>query len=367
MRIKISVALILFLVVTVAVLYYQAGNPLYEVGMVRKAFPTTIVDVPPTPSSDENSWQVEPGIRLHHFSKGTGHDVLVVHGGPGYPFIEPISAFDPLTDRYRFVYYDQRGCGRSTKPISSFPPASFYKNLVSLNDRLGLQAQIADIERIRLISRQDKLTIIGHSFGAFIAAMYAAEFPDRIRALVLNAPADVLVFPATGGGIFTQIHDRLPEEFRADYARFQSRYLNFKDIFSKTEQDLQRLNAQFAGYYLTATGALTEPAAALEGDLAAQPGWMVQAIYLSMGKRHDYREPLKSVTAPVLILHGAKDMQPESASRSYADLFPNSEFHTIPNAGHQSFRQSPHVFADLTGSFLDKHIPRSARGKHKGS
>ncbi len=355
MKIKIVLALILLLVAAAGWFYYQMGNPLYKPSMVRDAFASAGVLLPPTPAGDDSTWLVEPGISLHYFQKGTGHDVLVVHGGPGYPFTEPIPALDPLTDRYRFSYYDQRGCGRSTKPVDRFSSSNFYKNLITLNKQLGLQAQIADIERIRLITGQDKLTIMGHSFGALIVAMYAAEFPDRVHALILNAPADVLLFPVADGGIFARIHDRLPERFRADYAQFQSQYLNFKDIFTKSEKDLQRLNAQFAGYYLTAVGTLSDPAAAMDWNLAGQPGWMVQAMYLAMGKRHDYREALKSVTAPVLVLHGAEDMQPESASRAYAELFPNAEFHTVPNAGHQSFEQNPEIFAELTTSFLDKH------------
>ncbi len=357
MKTKIAIALTLCFAVVAGWLYYQMGKPLYEVGMVRAAFASPDYGRPPSASGDDSHWQVEAGISVHHFQKGSGHDVLVVHGGPGYPFTEPIAALDSLTDRYRFHYYDQRGCGRSTKPITAFSSSNFYSNLVALNDALGLQAQIADIERIRLITGQDKLTIMGHSFGAFIAAMYAAEFPGRVRALILNAPADVLVLPTHGDDFFGQIHDRLPEPLRADYLRFQSEYLNFRDIFSKSEADLKRLNAQFAGYYMTAAGSLSDPAVALEWDLAAHPGWMVQAIYLAMGKRHAYREALRSVTVPVLVLHGANDMQPESASRSYADLFPNAEFHVIPNAGHQSFAENPGYFADLTGKFLGQYVP----------
>ena len=268
MKTKIALALLLLFAVAAVWMYYQMGQPLYKPGMVRKAFAAFKLDTRLTPSGEQTAWPVEPGITLHHFEKGTGHDVLVVHGGPGYPFTEPIPALDALTDRYRFIYYDQRGCGRSTKPITAFESSNFYKNMLTLNDKLGLQAQIADLERIRLLIGQDKLTILGHSFGAFIAAMYAAEFPDRVRALVLVAPADVLVFPAAGGGIFARIQERLPEPYRADYSRFQAEYLNFKDIFSKTEKDLQRLNARFAGYYLTAVGAESDPAVALGWDLA---------------------------------------------------------------------------------------------------
>ena len=104
-------------------------------------------------------------IQLAHFSVGEGRDVLVVHGGPGEPFAEPMAALQPLTNDFRFHYYDQRGSGESTRPIDSFPDTNFYKNMQALDAELGLGAQIADIERIRQILAQDKLIVIGHSWG----------------------------------------------------------------------------------------------------------------------------------------------------------------------------------------------------------
>ena len=83
-------------------------------------------------------------------------------------------------------------------------------------------------------------------------------------------------------------------------------------------------------------------------------GWMVQAMFFSMGMKHDYRAALKSVNVPVLVIHGEKDLQPEKASRMYADLFPNSQFRVIPNAGHFSFNDQPDTFAQMVSEFLSK-------------
>jgi pimeloyl-ACP methyl ester carboxylesterase len=51
-------------------------------------------------------------------------------------------------------------------------------------------------------------------------------------------------------------------------------------------------------------------------------------------------------------LHGADDLQSESASRAYADLFPNAQFAVIQDAGHFSFEEQPQSFAELVGNFL---------------
>jgi len=60
-------------------------------------------------------------------------------------------------------------------------------------------------------------------------------------------------------------------------------------------------------------------------------GWMVWAQYVSMGQRHDYSKALADVNVPVLVIHGADDLQSEAASRLYADAFPNAEFVVIEN------------------------------------
>jgi pimeloyl-ACP methyl ester carboxylesterase len=79
---------------------------------------------------------------------------------------------------------------------------------------------------------------------------------------------------------------------------------------------------------------------------------MTWGMYVSMGQRHDYRDALKNVTAPVLVIHGADDLQSESASRLYADTFPNAEFSVIENVGHFSFEEQPEQFADTVEKFL---------------
>ncbi len=95
---------------------------------------------PPPQTVAEPYWQVEDDIRLFYHSRGAGEPVLVVHGGPGYPIHRPLAALAPLADRYRFYYYDQRGCGRSTKPFDRFASHNFYANMTELERTLGIGA-----------------------------------------------------------------------------------------------------------------------------------------------------------------------------------------------------------------------------------
>jgi proline iminopeptidase len=349
----ISLAAVLFIVVIGIVLFLRVmAKPLYEPGMVARGEGLRGSLAPPAQSGDENWWAVENDIKLYHFAEGQGENVLIVHGGPGYPIRSPWAGLKPLTGNYKFNYYDQRGCGKSTRPIDRFSSPNFYSNMKMLDRTLGLGAQVADIERIRRILGDQKLVLIGHSFGGFLASLYAAEFPQRVKALVLVAPATLLLMPSEENDLFEQVGSLLPVNLKNDYADFRKRYFDFGHLFAKSDADLVALSSEFPKYYAAALQAknLTAPAVSAEAE---NGGWMVYAMYMSMGKRHDYRPAMRRVTAPVLVVHGAVDLQPETAGRLYASSFPNSTFAVIKGAGHFMYDEQPEAFSQIVGTFLN--------------
>ncbi len=348
-----ALVLVVLVIAGGAAFWYMMQQPLYEPGMVRAGKNLRAPLVPPAQAADKDFWTVESDIKLYHFTEGTGTNVLVVHGGPGYPFAAPLPGLKPLTGQYAFHYYDQRGCGKSSRPIATFSSSNYYENMQTLDKTLGLGAQIADIERIRQILGQDRLILVGHSFGGFLASLYAVEFPEHVKALVLIAPAETLVMPPDSGGLFEQVKPLLPAESKAEYDAYIKRYLDYGSIFSKSEQELAALNGEFERYYAIAARQKGFAVSA-ESQPSAGGGWMVHAMYMSMGLRHDYRGALKPVQAPVLVLHGEKDLQPEKATRLYAEAFPNAQFQVIPNAGHFSFSDQPEAFARAVGGFLSQ-------------
>ena len=343
----IVVAVILVLIlIGGGVMWYFMGQPLYSVGMVRNGENLSASLTPPSQTSDAEFWQMEPGVRLYKFSKGRGRPILIIHGGPGYPYREPWPGLQSLTDRFQFYYYDQRGCGKSSRPIDRFSSSNYYGNMKQLDQALGIGAQLADVERIRHILGENKLVIIGHSFGGFLASLYAAEFPKKVDSLILIAPANVLVMPQEGGGdLFQTVRDRLPESEKTKFDDFLKRYLDFKSIFSQSEQSLVNLNNEFGKYY----GSVLNVTLPEQGSAG---GWMVHAMYFSMGMKHDYRAALKVVNAPVLVIHGTEDLQTEAASRLYVEAFSQAEFKTIKDATHFPFVEQPEQFSQLVSAFL---------------
>jgi proline iminopeptidase len=344
--------LVLIIAIAAGGFWYMSTGPLYRPGMVRAGKNLSAPLTPPSQPAGLDTWLVEPGVELAHFSAGQGRNVLIVHGGPGEPFTQPISGLEPLTDDYRFYYYDQRGCGESSRPIDRFDSPNTYENMTRLDRTLGLGPQIADIERIRQILGDEQLILIGHSWGGFLASLYAAEFPEHVEALILVSPANTLVMPQpdADSDLFASVRAELPPEKQAEFDAFMEEYMDFNGLFAKSEADLVAMNEKFGEYYMDAV----DVSETESGPRPRPGGWMVWAQYVSMGQRHDYRKALEAVTAPVLIIHGADDLQSESASRMYAEAFPNAEFVVIQNASHFSFEEQPAQFAKIVSEFLTR-------------
>ena len=338
-------------VVVLVVLLVAAGGigvwwvmrqPMYRPGALARK---DIADPPRAASR----WEVEPGVELSWFAVGEGANVLVVHGGPGISQTASAPAFDALGDAYRFHYYAQRGAGASFRPAFDFS-GSRWGNIQALESALGIGQQLADIERIRRVLGDDRLLLVGHSYSAFLAALYAAEMPLRVRRLVLIAPANLVIFPSSRGGLFDNLRDRLPAADRPAYDAWVEEYFDLDGVFSKTEAELAAKDAELFPFFHAGSGnvpAAVSPPPRLLG------AWHARAQYFSMGRRHDYSDALAGITAPTLVVHGGNDLQPIEVANDYAGWIPGSRVVTIQGSGHFPHYTHGEALSPIVREFLD--------------
>ncbi len=334
--------------------WHAFTGPLYEPGQVRAAKHLDApLEPPPTADEQDGFWQVTPDVRLRYQAVGAGPAVLVVHGGPGFPPGRPWRGLEPLAAERRVFFYDQRGCGGSTQPFSPNASDGTYANMVRLDQELGIAAQIADIERIRRTLDVERLELVGHSYGALLATLYAVEFPAHVGRLVLVAPADLLRLPATDD-LFNVIERRLAPELRASYGTFREEYFDFSRLFERSERELELLQLRFFDYYSAASDrrrTLPPPNRFKPDELDPVGGWMAFANYLSMGRHHDWTDALDRVTAPTLVIHGTQDLQSRRVAEHYAGAIPGAVLETI-DSGHMPFETRPEAFGALLARFL---------------
>jgi proline iminopeptidase len=111
-------------------------------------------------------------VELFYRTVGTGSDTLVVvHGGPGFNMDYFFDDLRPLAERLTLVFYDQRGTGQSS--------------LVADSAELAASRFADDLEAVRSHFELESLNILGHSWGAGVAALYAMRHPDRVGRLVI--------------------------------------------------------------------------------------------------------------------------------------------------------------------------------------
>ncbi|MEC2645225.1 alpha/beta fold hydrolase, partial [Bacillus thuringiensis] len=101
--------------------------------------------------------------------------VLYLHGGPGescYDF--SFHQAERLKDSLYVIMIDQRGVGRSEK--------------ITEDEAFGLNDLIEDCEELKKVLQIEKWSIIGHSFGGYVALLYASIYPSSIEKIIFEGP-----------------------------------------------------------------------------------------------------------------------------------------------------------------------------------
>lgn len=339
--------LVVLLAVGGLVAYRFMQRGMYEVGEARVV---RAADAAP-PSAAGDFVQVTDGVKLYHRVVGTGRPVIFVHGGPAMPSRDPWAAAELLGPELRIHFHDQRGSGRSTRPIDRVTEQNTYAAMQQVEAKLGLAQQIADVDRVRAAAGADRAVLIGHSFGGLIASLYAAEFPEHVDALILVAPAKLVKMPIEGDDLFARVRARLPETSRAEYDVLLKKTFALGEAIRLDEAALGALYDAFGRYFVEAAG----PGPVTGAPAGATGGFATLATYLSLGMRHDYAPALTRVNVPVLVLHGKQDLIPPGDSDLFARYFPRAERRDIDGAGHFPMAEQPEAFAQAVREFLAHH------------
>jgi pimeloyl-ACP methyl ester carboxylesterase len=131
-------------------------------------------------------------------SNPTRTAVLGLAGGPGQSAIPLASEFAqllaPALATRDLLMFDQRGTGVSSPLRCSLAGRTLTLAGTRCANEIGpsrgqftTSASVEDIEALRAASGYDKLVIYGVSYGSKVALDYAARYPDRVAALVVDS------------------------------------------------------------------------------------------------------------------------------------------------------------------------------------
>ena len=123
-----------------------------------------------TPQTLENT-----ELNIHPLGNPEHPTLILLGGGPGFTSwnLQPIQK--SLVDlNWQVFLWDMRGLGEN-------------KHLPAAN---SIASWINDIEAVRKHSQKEKVTLLGHSWGALMAMLYAREYPNHVNRIILLNPVD---------------------------------------------------------------------------------------------------------------------------------------------------------------------------------
>lgn len=271
------------------------------------------------------------GTELHYSSTGTGTPIVILSGGPGLnvDYMLPVAEF--LPSGYQSIAFEQRGTGRS-RP-QGFDPAS-----------LTVHAVVEDLEALRVHLRQERLSLLGHSWGGMLAMAYAVAHPDRVERLILvGSGGPTLEFQQWFGD---NIEARLrPEDIEArDYWMAAAR-----NGVESGKVATEMLRAIAPGYFFDRKLGLAFASSFQDGQFHPDVN---DRLFAEMRSSYDLREGLKDLKRPVLIVQGHQDPIGDKTAEEIRALIGGSSLVYIRRCGHFPWIEQPEAFRKAIAEFL---------------
>lgn len=247
------------------------------------------------------------GHRLHWEEAGQGEPLVLLHGAAGSgrmlsQHLEPLSQFA------RVVIPDLRGLGRSERVSAGETDVdAWVQDLKALQDELGL----------------GPLNVYGLTVGGRVALRLAADAPERVRSLIIDAPV-MFNDEQAQAGVRSQV--------------------DIDQVSDARRKQLQNLH-----------GDEWASAVRFYQEFRTRPDW--QDYY-------DLREASKKITARVLILRG--DAPGDAYSAEHAFMLyrnvPGAWMWIRPNTEGALLRNVPAETYELMRSFLATSAEDSPEG-----
>lgn len=270
------------------------------------------------------------GVELFYTQAGAGPPCLVLHGGLGFDHTYMKSTLAPLETALRLVYYDQRGNGRSERPpLETITIPQLAEDAEALREHLGFE----------------RVAVIGHSYGGFVALEYATRFPDRLSHLIALD---------TSPGVFEPTEDELAQ--RSDPSWITPEVQRGLDVFAGpapvSNEEFEAVLPVLVPAYLRSTS--PDVLTGLLGSSILEVSTMVRGFEVLAG--WSVADKLGRITAPTLVLCGRHDLftTPECSKR-LSTAIPEAELVWFEQSGHFPWVEEPDAFFAAVKDWVARH------------
>jgi len=289
-------------------------------------------------TSDDGYVKTNEGYGLYFERCSAGEPLLLVPYG-----IHLRSHFERLASGRTVVFYDVRNRGRS-------------QALNGTAIERGIHHDVDDLDAVRRSFHAERIDVLAHSYIATMPVLYALKYPRRVNRIVQIGP--------------------MPPYAAKDYPpdlKYEDDIL--RDVLARLGQ-LERERAtteptEFCRKFWEVLGPLfvVDPADASKMRWARCDApnerngmkYWTQTILPSIKALTLTPEQLRTITQPVLVIHGRKDRSsPYGGGLEWASSLGNARLLTVENAAHAPWIEAPNLVFAAIGTFLDGAWPASA-------
>ncbi len=258
-----------------------------------------------------------PDGNIEYFEMGQGEPFVMLHATPAscmaYRDIAPLLAGD-----FRVIAMSTMGYGQSDRPDPPYTTlAEFARAVTWLMDGLDLP----------------RASLFGTHTGSEIAAVTAAEFPERVDRLVMEEVFNWGTPPRRA------VHERIHRYY--DEKQDGSHLI---DLWKKVGGDRPGMEMRLATERFINNFVVNSPQEAY-----GHMGWEGAGPYAMT--HHDMWETTPRIQAPTLVIHGTTSELGRSHEKFLATI-PRSRGVRIPSQGNFQPRQAPEMWAREVSAFL---------------
>jgi pimeloyl-ACP methyl ester carboxylesterase len=248
------------------------------------------------------------GIELDVVRRGTGRQILLLHG---FQTVDPEARFLELLGRHGEIIAPS-GPGFGNSPRS--------KDFETVYDLVHLYLEVLET------LPGDRVTLVGFSFGGWLAAEVAVACAHRLDRLVLVDPLGI------------KISNRETPDIL--------------DVFNRSPDEVRRCSWHDPDSFMPDFNEMSDEALVIYARSR-------EALCLYAWHPYMYNPQLPRwlgrISVPTLLLWGESDrVVTPDYGRAYSRLIPGSQFELIEAAGHHPEIEQPEAFVERVAAFLNQ-------------
>jgi pimeloyl-ACP methyl ester carboxylesterase len=290
------------------------------------------------------------GTRLHVEELGQGPCLVFAHG---FSLTQDAWHYQrrDLPDRFRCVFYDQRGHGRSGRPR---------------RHDYSLPALAGDLKAVLDWTGEERVVIVAHSMGGIATLQLAEQFPEefgsRVAGLVLVGSTYLDTVRGMTAAVSAWGSAWAQRTLITGAFRFMGQDPVRAQQLRRRGSDLGYLGTRLFGF-----GSSPSPSqvAFIDQTLAGTDVEVWAKVFPSLVD-FDLSESLEAVDVPALIVVGDKDrLTPPAAARYMAEKIPGARLLILEDAGHCAFLEKHEVLNAEIAAFADEVLPPARAAARK--